>query len=216
MIILNIAVDLDGVCSNFIKKFSTFANELYGSRCHIIENPDEVKHWDWYRWYPIKKVEEDAIWEKIVKTRDFWTSLEVLNKGQWEYFVDKIGKANNINVYFITTRTETVGMTATRQSAIWLMNNGWKYPFVIRTKQKEKFIENLNIEFFIDDKAENLISVKKHNPTCRVYAQDVPYNADQITASGIECKRVSGLRQYTDDILEEIYKRQYNLEWKKT
>ena len=216
MIIMNVAVDLDGVCSNFIKKFSTFANELYGSKCHIIEDADPVKHWDWYKWYPIKKTEEDAIWDEIVKTRDFWTSLEVYNRGQWEYFVDKIGKANNINVYFITTRTETVGMTATRQSAIWLMNNGWKYPFVIKTKQKEKFIENLNIEFFIDDKAENLINVKKHNPTCKVYAQDVPYNTDLLNASGIEYKRVSGLRQFTDDILEEIYRREYNIQWKNT
>jgi hypothetical protein len=216
MIIVNVGVDLDGVCTNFVKKFSTFANEMYGSQCHILEDLDAVKHWDWHRWYPIKKADEDAIWKKIVETRDFWTSLEVFNRGQWEYFIDKIGKANNINVYFITTRSETIGMSATRQSAIWLMNNGWKYPFVIKTKQKEKFIENLNIEYFIDDKAENLISVKQHNPTCKVYAQDALYNVDKLKESKIEYKRVSGLRQFTDDILEDIYKKQYNMEWKKT
>lgn len=214
-IIINIGVDLDGVCANFIKKFSMFANEIYGSRCHIIEDAEQVKHWDWYRWYPIKTAEEDAIWKEIVNTRDFWTSLEVINRSQWEYFVDKIGKANNINVYFITTRTETIGMSVARQSAIWLMNNGWKYPFVIKTKQKEKFIENLNIEFFIDDKAENLIDVKQHNPKCKVYVQDAPYNRNIIQASGIEYVTVNGLRRFTDDIIEEIYKRNYNLEWKK-
>ena len=35
MIIINVAVDLDGVCSDFVKKFSTIANEMYGKKCHI-------------------------------------------------------------------------------------------------------------------------------------------------------------------------------------
>lgn len=216
MEIVNIGVDLDGVCSNFVKKFSMIANEMYGKSCYILEDLDKVKHWDWHKWYPIKKADEDAIWEKIINMRDFWISLELFNRAQWEYFVDKIGKSNNINVYFITTRSETIGMTATRQSAIWLSNNGWKHPFVIKTKNKEKFIENLNIEFFIDDKAENLISVKNYIPSCKVYAQDAPYNINILKASKIDYKRVSGLRQFTDDIIEDIYMREYDLSWKKT
>jgi uncharacterized HAD superfamily protein len=214
MIIINVAVDLDGVCSDFVKKFSTMANEMYGKKCHIITDLDVVKHWDWHKWYPIKPAEEAAIWEKILKTRNFWTSMEVFNRGQWEYFIDKIGKANNINVYFITNRAETVGVCATKQSAIWLEKNGWRYPYVIKTEDKEKFIENLNIEYFIDDKAENLISVKKHNPTCKIYAQDALYNKNTLKASKIDYKRVSGLRQFADDILDDIYKREYNSEWK--
>jgi len=216
MIILNIGVDLDGVCANFIRRFSVVANQMYGSKCYIIEDASLVKHWDWYRWYPIKKIEEDAIWAEVIKIPDFWTTLDVFNRGQWEYFVDKIGKATNINVYFITTRTQTLGMTVTRQSAIWLVNNGWKYPFVIKSKQKEKFVENLNIEFFIDDNAQNLIDIKQKNPNCKVYAQDATYNVEQLNVSGIEYKRVSGLRQFSDDVVDEVYKREYGVKWKNT
>jgi len=212
--IINVGVDLDGVCCNFVKKFSQICNQLYGPACRVIEDNNEVKFWDWKLWYPIKDAEVSRAWEDIINTRDFWLSLELLHTGQWEYFVDKIGKCNNINVYFITTREETIGMTSTRQSAIWLEMNSWKQPFVIKTMNKEKFVEDLNIEFFIDDKADNIIDIKKHNPTCRVYAQDLQYNLAQLVQSKIEYKRVPGLRQFTDDILKELYSRDYENTWK--
>ena len=216
MPIINIGVDLDGVCANFAKKFSEFANEMYGKRCYIIEDPSTIKHWNWHKWYQIQKAEEGEVWEKIVNTPDFWTSLEVLNLSQWEYFLDKIGNANNINVYFITDRAETVGISATKQSALWLLKHKWKYPYVIKTAEKAKFVEMLNIEYFIDDKAENLISIKEHNPNCKMYAQDALYNVDALNASKIDYKRVSGLRLMADEVLEETYMRKYSQEWKKT
>ena len=212
--IINVGVDLDGVVANFVKRFSQFCNQLYGDKCRVIEDNNEVKEWDWQLWYPVKDTEVQRTWAEIINTRDFWLSLELLNRGQWEYFIDKIGKSNNINVYFITTRQETTGMTATKQSAQWLENNSWKQPYVIKTMNKEKFIEDLNIEFFIDDKAENIIDIKKHNPTCRVYAQDLPYNLAKLTQSRIEYKRVPGLRQFADDILKELYARDYENTWK--
>ncbi len=211
---INVGVDLDGVVADFTKKFSQFCNEIYGNKCYIIENYEDVKDWNWHKWYPIKETEVEYVWNHIRKTRDFWTSLEILNKGQWEYFIDKIGKSNNINVYFITTREETIGMTVAKQSALWLEMNSWKQPFVIKTFQKEKFIANLNIEFFIDDKAENVINIKNSNPNCRVYAQDVPYNKRLLDISKVEYKRVSGLRQFSDDILKELYDRDYKNTWK--
>lgn len=212
--IINVGVDLDGVCANFTKKFSQFCNEIYGAKCYIVEDNSSLKDWHWHHWYPIKEIEVQHVWEEIKKTRDFWTSLELLNRGQWEYFIDKIGKSNNINVYFITTREETIGMTATKQSALWLEMNKWTQPFVIKTKMKEKFIEDLNIEFFIDDKAENLIDIKTYNPNCRIYAQDVPHNKALLDKSKLEYKRVSGLRQFADDILAELYNRDYKNTWK--
>lgn len=216
MITINVGVDLDGVCVNFTKKFSEIANELYGKRCYIIEDPSTIKHWDWYKWYQIKEAEEKHIWTKITETTDFWSSLEVLNLSQWEYFLDKLGSSNNINVYFITNRAETTGICATKQSAIWLTKNGWRYPYVIKTAQKEKFIENLNIEFFIDDNAGNLIRIKERNPDIRLYAQDALYNTDELKRSKIEYKRVSGLRLFVDDILDEVNRREYDLKWKNT
>lgn len=212
--IINVGVDLDGIVANFSKKFSQFCNEVYGTKCYVIEDPSSIKDWDWHRWYPIKESEIDHIWNEIRNTRDFWMSLEILNRGQWEYFIDKIGKSNNVNVYFITTRDETIGMTAAKQSAMWLEAHSWKQPFVIKTKQKEKFIENLNIEFFIDDKAENLIRIKNHNASCRVYAPDFPFSIPKLDLSKIEYKKVPGLRQYADDILEELYNREYKSTWK--
>ena len=212
--IINCGVDLDGVIANYVKRFSQLCNQIHGAKCHVIEDLDEVKHWDWHRWYPIKENEVAYIWKHIVETRDFWLSLDLLNRGQWEYFIDKIGKNNSINTYFITTREETLGMTATKQSAMWLEMHSWKQPFVIKAKNKEKFIEDLNIEFFIDDKAENLIDIKKHNPTCKIYAQDAPYNLTALENSHIEYKRVRGLRQFADDIIQELYNRDYKNTWK--
>ncbi len=208
-VIINCGVDLDGVCANFAKKFSQLCNEMYGDRCYIIEDNTLLKHWNWWNWYPIKEVEVNRVWEKIIETKNFWTSLEVLNKGQWDYFIDTIGKSNRINVYFITSIEETTGMSATKQSATWLESNGWKQPFVIKTKTKEKFIKDLNIEFFIDDKAENLIDIKNHNPDCKIYAQDVPHNKLLLDSSKLEYKRAFGLRQFADDVLAKLYDMEY-------
>lgn len=213
---INIAVDLDGVTCNFVKIFSEHANKLFGDRCYIINDVSKVKDWHWEKWYPITEKEVFFVWDDIRKTKDFWTKLEVYNLQQWEYFTEKINFHKNINVYFLTSREQTKGSTVARQSAEWLIKNGIKYPFVIETHQKEKFIENLNIKFFIDDRAENLISVKNYNPSCIVYAQDAPYNQEKLVIANIDHIKTNGLRKFIDSVIEYTMKKQYEIDWKKT
>lgn len=216
MVLINIAVDLDGVVCDFVKIFSEYANKLFGDRCYVINDISKVKDWHWEKWYPLTTKEVNLVWDDIRKTTDFWTKLDVYNLQQWNYFVEKINSFKHINVYFLTSRDKTNGSTVARQSADWLIKNGFKYPFVIETNQKEEFIKNLDIKFFIDDKAENLISVKNYNPSCIVYAQDAPYNEEKLKVSNIEYIKTSGLKKFIDDIIEFGMKSQYNIDWKKT
>lgn len=215
MLYINIAVDLDGVCADFSRKFSEVARQLYGDRCYLLDSSEKIKDWHWAKWYPITENEVQSIWAEIRKTKDFWTTLDVLYKSQWDYFVDKIGKMKNVNVYFIASREQTEGMSIELQSAQWLVSNGWENPFVIASSKKDKFVENLDIKMFIDDKAENLISVKNANPNCIVYAQDVPHNLEKLKISGIKHKRVGGLRKFADDVIDFIGEENYKIKWGK-
>lgn len=212
--VINCGVDLDGVICNFHKKLSEECRKIYGSKCYIINDISEIKSWEWEKWYPLNKSEIEYVIDKMYKTPQFWMTLEPYQLSQFEYFTNRINKHPNINVYFITSRVESVEISVVRQTMSWLDKYGWKNPCVIRSDNKDKVISALNIEYFIDDNAENIINIKNMNPNCNVYIQEAPYNAYTMLHSQISYKKVTGLNTFTDDILNDIGRRNYNSIWK--
>jgi uncharacterized HAD superfamily protein len=201
---LEIGIDLDGVIANFAKKFSEHAQKLYGNRCPIIQHEKEILMWDWTKWYPVTDDEVHEIWTDICNTNNFWISLDVLDFEDFVYMRDTLLKLDRANIYFITTRVESVGMSVKNQSEYWLRYNGWKNPTVIVCKQKGEIARLLDLDFFIDDKTENLVEVKETHQKCQVYARDVPHNhnCDAILGFYDGYKRVYSVKEFVDDVLK--------------
>ena len=199
---VEIGIDLDGVVANFAKAFSIYANKFYG--CPIINHEKEILLWDWEKWYPISKEQVRVVWKLICETDNFWKKLEVLDRSDFDYMRDSLQSLKRANIYFITTRVESKGESVKKQSEEWLRMNGWTNPTVIVCKEKGKMAALLDLDFFIDDKTENIVDVKLAVPDCLVYARDVPHNhnCEEILGETEGYKRVTSTRQFADDIVK--------------
>lgn len=197
---LNIAVDLDGVVANFSLRFSEVCRKVFGDHLPIVKSEAMILDWDWEKWYPLTKEEVGKVWKHLMdEETDFWETLPILNKNDWES-VKELQYKDYINVYFITARAMTPGKTVAKQSINWLVKNGWENPQVIKTSDKEHFIKHLDIKFFVDDKKENCEAVKKENPNCKVYVFDAHYNKP-LDAEKNGMKRIISLNEFLVDVL---------------
>lgn len=200
---INVGIDLDGVCANFGLIYSAIANKLYGPKCYIINQETEIEAWNWYEWYPITREEDKVVWEYISKSQNFWTALTVLNKYSFIHMTKSLQDLQNVNVYFITARAQTRGLSVAKQSVLWLNQHGWRNPQVIVTKLKGDFARILELDYFIDDKGENVVDVKASYPECEVYIHSAPHNKNvEKEINGII--RVNNLSEFTNDILKNL------------
>jgi hypothetical protein len=175
---INVGVDLDGVCANWALAYSTLLRRLYGAHLPIIKDHADPKYvsWDWPEWYPVTKDEDKFAYNYFLPAvNNFWESFEIIDKPNWNHFVNSIN-SEHINTYFITTRKNTYGSTAVKQSQKWLFVNGVRFPNVIVTKEKGMVAKALNLDIFIDDKVENCIDVKSQLQSCEVFMIDYLYN----------------------------------------
>jgi len=201
----NFGVDLDGVMCNFAKTFSTIANSLYGERCPIIKNDAEILGWDWWEWYPITKMETDKCWYLITNTKNFWLTLPIHDKKGLENFKKYLMPLHNANIYFITARRSTAGMSVVKQSIQWLSNNGIINPQVIEIYDKGPALNALNIQYFIDDKSENIISALKDSDSL-VYVMDAGHNKllDKKLNKNPRYDRVKNLTEFVKKVIKNM------------
>ena len=164
-----IMIDLDGVLAQFDPAPTEIANRLWPGKI-----PTGYRPGDWYWSDVLNKKEWDAIWDEIIKTPDFWLSLSPYP----ESLIALSFYLGNENpgqvVYFITSRTETAGLSAQAQSERWLNRYGlfprhdWlrygQRSRVIRVEHpsdKRKWVEDLNIGASLDDKIETVRDLQK-------------------------------------------------------
>lgn len=202
--VINVGIDLDGVCCNFAKRYSEVCRNLFGEKCPIIQNESEILGWVWYDWYPINKDEWNKAWDSIRSTHNFWTTLEPIQPNQFFYMRDRIMNEPYINTYFITAREPSVGLSIAKQSIEWLESNGWKNPQVLEIQKKGPAIQALGISHFIDDKTENILSAIAESDAY-TYAPNIPHNKklDSILSLG-RFSRVEGLKDFTDKLMSKL------------
>jgi hypothetical protein len=203
--VINIGIDLDGVCANFGLVYSAIANKIIGPQCPIINNETEILYWEWEKWYPITKENDEMIWSYIRNSENFWTSVPVLNKDNFIYMTKKLQNIPNVNIYFITTRIETRGLTMRNQSVLWLTQHGWRTPQVIGVKTKGTISAILKLDYFIDDKSQNVFDVKTALPNCDVFVHSAAHNED-VSKKMPSIKRVANLTEFTNEILKKLEK----------
>jgi hypothetical protein len=81
-------------------------------------------------------------------------------------------------VYFPTARAHTSGRPVGKQTARAIHANfDIPYPAVFVSNEKGPMAQALQYDYFIDDKPENCIDVKKALPNCKVFLVSLPHNS---------------------------------------
>lgn len=186
--IQRLAFDMDGVLANFCL---AYGNALFrATRKDLLpygwyKDPDYPSVWDWDVEAGYSRGEINATWEKeVLSSLTFWRELEPFPTTK-----DIIRQVNRLSVegrevYFITNRA---GRKVQRQTEEWLQDQGVKFPTVIIAGDKAPILRALKIDFFIDDKWEN---VRGADPHPHYYILDAPYNR-----LGMEVPRVGSVKE---------------------
>lgn len=167
---LRIGIDLDGVVADFCARYRQLTLDTFNK-----PDPPDMPQTNWDPPW-VSKEEDDLIWKQIRGTQDFWLSLGP-EKG-----TSLLTEASYLcDIYFITTRTPTLGQATETQSQRWLYTHfDIRYPQVIVTRKKGEVAAALDLFAFIDDKPSNLDRIQAEAPTCArtTYLRDKPYNQE--------------------------------------
>lgn len=183
-----VGIDLDGVVCNFMEGFLKISRKLF----HKPSKGWVQRYWD---VEVLSKEEMDRMWRHIKHTRNFWMSLEKLENTN-----ALMRRQKEMNLFFLTTRVPSDGLSVMEQSMEWLARQ-YCIPgaYVAVTNEKGKECKALNIEYFIDDKPENCLDIVKNSSRTKVFLQDATYNRT-FTHSKVE--RVANLNEYIRTILD--------------
>ena len=108
------------------------------------------------------------------------------------------------DLYFITDRFDTKGLSATRQTVDWIAYYlvGRPPAGVIVAKKKGPVAAALGLDAFLDDKPENCLDVCDAVPNCRVYLCTLPHNLSYKQIDGNYLPRVADFNEFAKLILE--------------
>lgn len=102
---------------------------------------------------------EDAVWEAIEATPNFWTSLRPLDEGAVRR-IHELMLRHRWEVFFITQRPFTDGETVQRQTQRWLVAQGFDLPSVLVLHgSRGTAAAALRLDYHVDDRPQNCVDV---------------------------------------------------------
>jgi hypothetical protein len=167
-----IAIDCDGVIANFTRA----VNALMGL-------PEDYEPTDWNWTGKLTKADMKSVFNRIQQTTNFWMGLEpyrdnVRQMARW------LGYNVGHDVWVMTSRAETVGLSTAKQTEIWLEMCGIKgyenhlgVVTVPYSEDKVDICSRLNIDWIVDDKTETIESMDRF-PYLHAALLDRPWNQD--------------------------------------
>lgn len=195
-----IAVDCDGVLADFVTAAVDVANSIWPAKL-----PHDYQPTEWNFGDALTKAEWQRVWEKIRTTPNWWLSLNAHsdNVGSlYKFFLTH----RDQDVWVVTARTPTAGMTPAMQTAKWLESCGimpvHNFMGVITCEADDKpsLYKAIGIEWSIDDKLETVQACQKL-PNHRAYLLSRPWNI-----SGVVHNRVDSLSSYFSAITADSLK----------
>ncbi len=190
---MKLGIDCDGVLCNFSKRYAEYAKKFCGLDVDI----SQQREWS-FESIGVPPEMDDRIWEEIKNTENFWRRLEPLS-GAWTLFWSQ----RNHELFFITSRVPTKGMSVVAQTAGWLQYyHNIEFPTVLVADQPSKKIPlalNLGIDAFVDDKPSTVKSMR--NAGILAYILDQPYNQD------VEDPRVKSVDEFLSQVLSDANSR---------
>ncbi len=180
---MRVGIDVDGVLAEFCAGYFRVAADLgIVGPLERTMTTAEVKVWDWpteqLHW---SKRDEGRVWEEIKRRYNWWMTLEPLADITPQTVAGLNFLSQNHEVYYITSRPSTRGLSAERQTEYWLESIGVhvaRRAHVIATRSGSKgaLMDALDIALAIDDNVPNLVDIAAHGiaAACRSWQ----YNAE--------------------------------------
>lgn len=184
---MRVLIDIDGVLADFCLSYTSVARSLGLSEGAWSTSEQKT-------WY-IEVFDNKVVWDSIKNSWNWWMGLNPLIDDTEVVLLNDVIQTHNI--YFVTNRPSTKGLSAEAQSRAWLSSLGVMvdHASVIATKSgtKGKLAKALDIDIAIDDRPENITEMSAENIKCVVRAWQ--YN------KGLPHKRVQTLKQFIDRYL---------------
>jgi 5' nucleotidase, deoxy (Pyrimidine), cytosolic type C protein (NT5C) len=210
---VRIAVDIDGVLSNFTKAFKHEVNSMFSGRLYLADDW-EPHTWSWTDSGILTKEQEDLVWKHIIASDDFWMKMSPYDENveALYHFLNKANFSNvPVSVFYITSRAVTTGTSVLKQTRLWLEQfqlhryNTAILPVVHGNNSgglppKRALVEILGLDAMIDD----------YGPTVRDlgvkgWLLDRPWNRDRSFIEIAAAGKVGGLQVV--DSLEEFLRK---------
>jgi uncharacterized HAD superfamily protein len=172
---LKIGFDIDGVLANFCHSYEDKYKEVTGVNRFAPWHPDVGPlTWNWpTEHYGYTKEQTDEVWRRIKADPNFWEDLPSA-PGFMQHFKNWfISHAHYHEVYFVTARP---GTRTKRQTENWFHRRLLTVPTMLISDQKGMVARALNLDYYVDDKAENIADVVKQSPHTKAYLLDKAYN----------------------------------------
>ncbi len=161
---LKIAVDCDGVLASFTDGFACVANRLYPG---TFPNGYVQRTWNFEEMPELNltKSKVNKVWREIRKNEvDFWLGLNPMIfevNALHVFLTSEERKAKEIQVFYVTSRVPSAGMSVLRQTKRWLAKQLlWDRSCTCIVKPsgvtKAEIYRALDIRFSIDDHWENV------------------------------------------------------------
>lgn len=159
---MKISIDLDGVLAAFEQTVPRFTNKV----------PNNYIPTDWNWTDVLSEQDWEDIWERIRHNNNFWLSVPEYQENVTvlrDFWIKNPG----LDIYFVTSRSETAGESVMVQTCQWLKvrelwpRNGHSSVIVVKQpSQKYKIMRALGIPFSLDDKPETVwdCMIKDHQP----------------------------------------------------
>lgn len=164
-----VGLDVDGCLANFNVSYAKIMKEVSG-----IDFPDFTKEeppcWEYDKKAGLTSDQIKECWKIIKKDKRFWFNL--LPLPQTEDFLGELD-ASEHEVYFITDR---LGWMPQYQTGCWLQQFFTDPSVIISRRGKGKVCHALSIDYYIDDKVENIEDVWANAPLTQAYLLKKPYN----------------------------------------
>lgn len=180
--VTRLSVDIDGVLDDFTEAFTLKAVTmgLIPKAWTTAEQPS----WDFDK----NLFDDELVWAAIKDSYNWWLTLRPLLSEEETELLNRVIRDHD--VYFITTRPRTRGLSAEAQSRYWLESIGLQMgrPSVIATKggTKGALAAGLNLTVAIDDNVGNLEDYAKEGilAVCRTWKYNKEWLGPRVNDLG--------------------------------
>lgn len=173
---MKIFFDVDGVLSDFTRNVIQIADNLWRGSV-----PEGYIPTDWNYSDLFTAEQWDKIWESIKAEPNFWLKSRPIHDNMvalrhWRY------KNPQHQIYYITSRVETAGYDAQKQTELWLWQQGLhegkeRVIAVRKADEKKAVVAEHGIDFGIDDYIPTVQALNQLSGH-QCYLLDASYNQD--------------------------------------
>jgi hypothetical protein len=176
---MRIGFDVDGVLANFFQAYEKLTVEVTGKDLFGDKKwPKQLPQtWNWPETFGYTNAEMQEVWKHIKNSSSFWEKLWCMVEEEDCQRIHDLGLKHEL--YFITDRP---GIQPQKQTREWLEWFNMPGSVIISGPhaRKGRICHGLNLDYYVDDKYENIIDVLTVSPTTQTFMIKYPYNSEMI------------------------------------